>query len=164
MKVYVSIGSNIDREAMIRSCIKSLEQHFGVIQHSSVYDSISVGFEGDNFLNMVVSFEAEDHVALVNTLREIEQAHGRDRTEKKYASRTLDLDLLLFGQLDLNDQGYNVPRDEILKYAFVLGPLAELAPDEIHPLTRKTFADMWSEFCVERPTEADSIWPISFDW
>ena len=164
VQIYISIGSNINREEMIRSCIASLENKFGNLTRSSVYESISVGFEGENFYNMVVGFLAEDHVELIRQLREIEQAHGRTREEKKYASRTLDLDLLLFGDQDLHDKGVDVPREEITRYAFVLGPLAELAPDSIHPTTGKTFADMWSEFCVERPTEADSIWPVTFRW
>ena len=163
-QVYISIGSNIDREQMIRSCIASLEEIFGELVKSSVYESISVGFEGDNFYNLVVGFSADEPVDLVNKLRDIEQAHGRTREEKKYASRTLDLDLLLFGNQDLHERGYDVPREEISRYAFVLGPLAELIPDEFHPTTGLTFADMWSEFCVERPTEADSIWPVTFDW
>ncbi|WP_455375446.1 2-amino-4-hydroxy-6-hydroxymethyldihydropteridine diphosphokinase [Kaarinaea lacus] len=163
-QVYISIGSNINREEMIRSCIKSLNEVFGDVTRSSVYESISVGFEGDNFLNMVVGFSADDHVDLIKKLRDIEQAHGRTREEKKYASRSLDLDLLLFDNEDLHDKGIDVPRAEILNYAFVLGPLAELIPDSVHPITGKTFADMWSEFCVERPTEADSIWPVTFDW
>lgn len=163
-QVYVSIGSNINREEMIRSCVASLSDTFGELTRSSVYESISVGFEGDNFLNMVVGFQANDPEELVAKLRQIEQAHGRTREEKKYASRTLDLDLLLFGDQDLHDRGFDVPRDEITRYAFVLGPLAELIPDSVHPIKCKTFIDMWSEFCVERPTEADSIWPISFQW
>lgn len=163
-QVYVSIGSNINREDMIRSCIASLEENFGSLTRSSVYESISVGFEGENFYNMVVGFSADGHVELVRKLREIEQAHGRTREEKKYASRTLDLDLLLFDDQDLHDRGIDVPREEITRYAFVLGPLAELIPEKVHPTTGKTFTDMWSEFCVELPKEADSIWPVTFNW
>ena len=163
-QVYVSVGSNIDREAMIRSCIAELNLVFSDLTKSSVYESIAVGFEGENFLNMVVGFSADDYMEVVNSLRKIEQAHGRDRGKKKNSSRTLDLDLLLFGQLDLHDQGIDVPRDEITRYAFVLGPLAELAPQEVHPSTDKTFTNMWSEFRAIQPAEADSIWPIQFDW
>lgn len=164
VQVYVSIGSNINREEMIRSCITSLSDAFGVITRSSVYESISVGFEGDNFYNMVVGFQAANAEELIKTLREIEKQHGRTREEKKYASRTLDLDLLLFGDQDLHGKGIDVPREEITHYAFVLGPLAELIPEVEHPATCKRFKDMWSEFCVERPTDADSIWPVSFRW
>ena len=163
-QVYVSIGSNINREEMIRSCIAALSDNFGELTRSSVYESIAVGFEGENFLNMVVGFQADNPLQLITKLRQIEQDHGRTREEKKYASRTLDLDLLLFGNQDLHDKGIDVPRDEITRYAFVLGPLAELIPQAVHPITCKTFIDMWSEYCVQRPTEADSIWPISFQW
>lgn len=164
VQVYVSVGTNIDREQMLRSCINSLSQSFGDLSKSSVYESISVGFQGDNFYNMVVGFEANDPDSLIHELRQIEAAHGRSREEKKYASRTLDLDLLLFGDEDLHSKGFDVPREEISHYAFVLGPLAELIPQSVHPITCKTFIDMWSDFCVQRPTEADSIWPISFQW
>jgi len=163
-QVYISIGSNIDRERMIRSCVASLEEVFGELSKSSVFESISVGFKGENFYNMVVGFNAGDPVELINKLRDIEQAHGRTREQKKYASRTLDLDLLLYGEKDLHSEGIDVPRNEITRYAFVLGPLAELIPDAIHPTTGRSFADMWSTFCVEKSTEADSIWPVTFNW
>lgn len=163
-RVYVSVGSNIDRDAMIRSCIYELENQFSNLLKSSVYESIAVGFEGDNFYNLVVAFDAEDPSRVSDTLHRIEQHHGRTRGEKKFSARTLDLDLLLFGDLDLHDQGLDVPRKEILQYAFVLGPLAEIAPQEIHPLLQKSYAQLWSEFCVDHPAEVDSIWPVTFDW
>jgi len=163
-QVYVSVGSNIDREAKVRSCIKALDEAFTSLVKSSVYESIAVGFEGENFYNLVVGFEAEDPADVTRILRDIEVAHGRNRGEKKFAPRTLDLDLLLFGEQDLHEQGLDVPRAEITRYAFVLGPLAELAPQAVHPLLGKTYLDLWSEFCVNNPTEVDSIWPVTFDW
>ncbi|MGD8639376.1 MAG: 2-amino-4-hydroxy-6-hydroxymethyldihydropteridine diphosphokinase [Gammaproteobacteria bacterium] len=163
-RVYVSVGSNIDRDAMIRSCISVLENEFSNLIKSSVYESIAVGFEGDNFYNLVVGFDADDPFQVSDTLHRIEQQHGRTRDEKKFSARTLDLDLLLFDDLDLHDQGLDVPRKEILHYAFVLGPLAEVAPREIHPQSRNTYAQLWSEFCVNHPAAADSIWPVSFTW
>ena len=163
-QVYVSVGSNIDRESMVRSGIVALGYAFTELLKSSVYESIAVGFEGDNFYNLVVGFEADDPHQVARTLRDIEQAHGRHRNEKKFAPRTLDLDLLLFDHEDLHDQGLDVPRAEITRYAFVLGPLAEIAPQELHPVLRKSYAQLWSEFCVNNPTEADSIWPVTFSW
>jgi len=164
VQVYVSVGSNIDRETMVRSGIAALNSNFTKLVKSSVYESIAVGFEGDNFYNLIVGFEASDPHQVAHTLRDIEQNHGRNRGEKKFAPRTLDLDLLLFGHEDLHDQGLDVPRAEITRYAFVLGPLAEIAPQELHPVLRKSYAQLWSEFCVTNPTEADSIWPITFAW
>ncbi|WP_455207819.1 2-amino-4-hydroxy-6-hydroxymethyldihydropteridine diphosphokinase [Kaarinaea lacus] len=163
-QVYVSVGSNIDREAMVRSCVAALDAAFADLVKSSVYESIAVGFEGENFYNLVVGFKAENPGEVVRVLRDIEVAHGRHRGEKKFAPRTLDLDLLLFGDLDLHDQGLDVPRGEITRYAFVLGPLAEIAPQAIHPLLAKTYQELWSEYCVNNPTEADSIWPVTFVW
>jgi len=159
--VYVSVGSNIDRENMVRSCIAALTTQFGEVQHSSVYESIAVGFEGDNFYNLVVTFKGDDPRRVLRILREIEQQHGRRREEKKFSPRTLDLDLLLFGQEDLHDQGIDVPRKEITRYAFVLGPLSELAPQQRHPGNGSTYEELWAEFCIKHPTEVDSIWPIN---
>ncbi|WP_455199932.1 2-amino-4-hydroxy-6-hydroxymethyldihydropteridine diphosphokinase [Kaarinaea lacus] len=163
-QVYVSVGSNIDRESKVRSGVAVLGNTFIQLTKSSVYESIAVGFEGDNFYNLVVGFEAEEPHQVAQILREIEQAHGRHRNEKKFAPRTLDLDLLLFGHEDLHEQGLDVPRTEITRYAFMLGPLAEIAPQEIHPVLQKSYAALWSEFCVNNPTDADSIWPITFTW
>ncbi|WP_455366414.1 2-amino-4-hydroxy-6-hydroxymethyldihydropteridine diphosphokinase [Kaarinaea lacus] len=164
VQVYVSVGSNIDRETMVRSCITALEGRFANLVKSSVYESIAVGFEGDNFYNLVVGFTADDPREVIRILRDIENAHGRHRGEKQFAPRTLDLDLLLFGDQDLHDQGLDVPRAEITRYAFVLGPLAELAPQAVHPLLGKTYQELWAEFCVNHPTEVDSIWPVTFSW
>lgn len=163
-QVYVSVGSNIDRESMVRAAIVALSNTFTKLTKSSVYESIAVGFEGDNFYNLVVGFEAEEPQQVVQILREIEEANGRHRGEKKFAPRTLDLDLLLFGHEDLHEQGLDVPRVEITRYAFVLGPLAELAPRELHPVLKKSYAQLWNEYCVNYPTEADSIWPVTFTW
>lgn len=163
-QVYVSVGSNIDRDAMVRSGIEALDNTFAKLTKSSVYESIAVGFEGDNFYNLVVGFEAEEPHQVAQILREIEQAHGRHRSEKKFAPRTLDLDLLLFGDEDLHEQGLDVPRAEITRYAFMLGPLAEIAPQELHPVLQKSYAQLWAEYCVNNSTEADSIWPVTFTW
>ncbi|MCI0505868.1 MAG: 2-amino-4-hydroxy-6-hydroxymethyldihydropteridine diphosphokinase [Gammaproteobacteria bacterium] len=163
-QVYVSVGSNINRETMVRSCIAELDETFDGLVKSSVYESIAVGFEGDNFYNLVVGFKADDPREVARILRAIELAHGRHRGEKQFAPRTLDLDLLLFGDLDLHSQGLDVPRNEIIRYAFVLGPLAELAPEAIHPSLKKSYQDLWSEYCRDNPEQADSIWPVTFLW
>lgn len=163
-KVYVSVGSNINRAHNIRSCIAALEANFGKIQCSSVFETIAVGFEGDNFYNLVVCFEAENAQQVSDILHRIEEEHGRKRGEKRFSDRTLDIDLLLFGEKDLKSDGYDVPRDEIIRYAFVLAPLAELAPHEKHPHLGTTYADLWVQYCVDHPTEVDAIWPVTFSW
>jgi 2-amino-4-hydroxy-6-hydroxymethyldihydropteridine diphosphokinase len=91
-------------------------------------------------------------------LSEIEDANQRDRSGPKFSSRTLDLDLLLYDDLVLSENGLTLPRDEILKNAFVLWPLAEIAPELKHPVVKKTYAELWAEF--DRAKER--LRPIAF--
>jgi 2-amino-4-hydroxy-6-hydroxymethyldihydropteridine diphosphokinase len=144
---FISIGSNIDKEIHIPSSLRALEKEFGVLLLSSVYESEAVGFEGDVFHNMVVGFESDKDVkSVAKILRQIELDHGRTRDSRKYAARTLDLDLILFGDLIFHEGRLQIPRDEIERYAFVLEPLAEIVPDLTHPISHQTYAQMWAEY------------------
>jgi 2-amino-4-hydroxy-6-hydroxymethyldihydropteridine diphosphokinase len=106
-----------------------------------------VGFDGADFLNLVIAFETDDPVAEVAAaLAEIEAANGRTRGEAKFAPRTLDLDLLLYGDLVVEADGLQLPRDEITRYPFVLKPLADLAGEQIHPVLGRSFAELWENF------------------
>lgn len=155
-KVYISIGSNVDRKKNIRSCLDDLREIFGVLQMSAVYENKSVGFIGDNFYNLVVAFETQCDVReLTPIFRKIESAHGRVRGGEKFSSRTLDVDLLLYDDLILKAEGLDVPRDEITKYAFVLRPLAEIAPDLVHPELGKTMLELWQTFDAQ-----DGMWAV----
>ena len=142
-RVFVSIGSNIDREANIRGAIEALVHRFGPLTFSSVYETRAVGFEGEVFLNLVVGFDTNEPIDVIRKeLRGIEDAHGRQREGvPKFSSRTLDLDLILYG--DVVDANEKLPHTDILEYPFVLGPLAELAPDFVHPVTRETCLALW---------------------
>jgi 2-amino-4-hydroxy-6-hydroxymethyldihydropteridine diphosphokinase len=158
-RVYVSIGSNINREKNIPTCLESLKEKYGNLLISTIYESKAVGFEGDNFYNLVVGFDTDDDVYLVlNTLRDIENIHGRDRDSKHFSSRTLDIDLLLYDDIVLNEDGIQIPRDDLTRYAFVLKPLVEIAPKCKHPVLGKTVSELWSEF-NEDPA---GMWPASF--
>jgi len=140
--VYVGVGSNIEPERYLRLAVAELEARFGRIRCSSVYRSPSFGFHGADFLNMVCAFSTDRCPGEVDReLHDIEYEGGRLRRGERYSSRTLDLDLLLFGEAV--DAPCRVPRDDVLRYPFVLGPLAELAPALRHPLTGVAIAEAW---------------------
>ncbi len=144
---FISIGSNIDKELHIPSSIAALKKQFKNVRLSSLYQTAAVGFEGDDFLNLIVQFDSElDAKAVAKILRQIELDHGRTRDSRKYAARTLDLDLILYGDLIISDGRLQIPRDEIERYAFVLEPLAEIAPDLLHPISKKSYAQLWEAF------------------
>jgi len=145
--VYVSAGSNIDPQHYLRAACRRLAERFGSLSMSSVYRTKAVGFDGDDFLNLVLSFSTDLDVHAVNAcLEEAEALAGRARSAKPFAPRTLDLDLLLYGHQVLEESTVRVPRADILQYAFVLAPIAELAPDLRHPVDGRTMRELWSAF------------------
>jgi len=160
-RVYVSIGSNIDRDRSIRGGVADLREAFGELTLSSVYESEAVGFDGDDFYNLVAGFDTDMGVNEVAALlREIEDRHGRVRSGPRFSSRTLDIDLLLYDDLDTDSDGLSLPRDEITKNAFVLWPLAEIAPDAVHPVLNKRYRDLWDAFDKTK----QPLRPVAFAW
>jgi 2-amino-4-hydroxy-6-hydroxymethyldihydropteridine diphosphokinase len=146
-RVWVSAGSNIDRERSIRAALWELKQAFGELVVSPVYETEAVGFDGDAFFNLVVGFDTDlAPRELHSLLREVESRHGRQRGGEKFSSRTLDLDVLTYGDAVTDEGGKPLPRDEILKYAFVLKPLADVAPGERHPETGESYEALWERF------------------
>ncbi len=145
--VYVSIGSNVDRARNVRGALAALEAAFGALRVSPVYEGPAVGFDGPPFYNLVVGFETrQPPEAVVEALRRIEAQHGRRRGRRRFADRSLDLDILLYGDLVRHDQGLDLPRGEITRHAYVLRPLADLAGHLRHPESGRTFAELWSQF------------------
>ena len=143
-RVYVSIGSNVDRDFRIRESVTALRNIFGELELSPVYNSAAVGFDGSDFLNLVVAFDSDLPVETVaEHFRRIEDDLGRDRNLPKFASRPIDLDILLYDDLVLEVPGIRVPRSEISEHAFVLKPLQDIAPDLRHPQTGQSYAEMW---------------------
>ena len=148
--VYVSIGSNIERIKHVASGIAALEQVFGELRLSPIYETPAEGFEGDAFYNLVAGFESAESPDRLNQLFKIIENHfGRERCAEKFSSRTLDIDLLLYDDEVINDGEVQVPRDEIERYSFVLQPLADLLPDQVYPSRKTTFLQMWQQAVAE---------------
>lgn len=150
MNVFLSIGSNVDRERNIRGGLRCLRRYFGELSCSTTYRCAAVGFEGNAFYNLAVGLQTQDspeHV--VSFLKSVEDEFGRDRSAAKFSDRTLDIDLLLYGDRVIDQVGLHVPRDEILKYPFVLMPLAEIAPDFVHPSTGQRLDAMWQQMSLK---------------
>ena len=145
-KVFLGIGSNIDRDKAIIKSINLLREAFGQLDISPVFESEAVGFSGNNFYNLVVSFTtllSLDQV--IDIYKDIEDQCGRERTGPKFSARKLDIDPLLYDDL-ICDQPVQLPRDEILANAYVLWPLSIIAPDQLHPITRRSFAEHWKNY------------------
>jgi 2-amino-4-hydroxy-6-hydroxymethyldihydropteridine diphosphokinase len=158
-RVYLSLGSNIDRENNIRAALHDLENLYDVLLISTVYESEAVGFTGDAFFNLVVGLDTDKRVAtLAAELRAIEEAHGRDRQGPKFSSRTLDIDILTYGNACGEIDGVMLPREETLKNAFVLRPLADIAGNDRHPETARTFAEHWAAYDQGK----QKLWPVDF--
>jgi len=151
-RVYVGLGSNVDRETRLRQAVAELRERFGELELSPVYNSAAVGFDGYDFLNLVAGFDTELEVKRVAaSFREIENQLGRDGSLPKFASRSIDLDILAYDDLILDLPGIRIPRPEILENAFVLRPLQDLAPDSVHPEINETYAVLWQRMAPGAP-------------
>ncbi len=158
-KVFLGIGSNIDKEIAIYKALTLLDQAFGTLQISPVFESEAIGFDGNNFYNLVISFETTQKLPqIIAIYKEIEDKLGRDRSGPKFSARTLDIDPLLYGD-EVSNHPIILPREEILENAFVLWPLSLIAPTQKHPLTGKSYAEHWKNY-----EKQQKLWQIDFVW
>lgn len=159
-QIFISLGSNIDKAHNVRQGVAAIQDIVKNIAVSDVFESESVGFDGSNFYNLVCGGETSLSVDEVcQRLRQIEVDNGRDRSAKKFSSRTLDLDLLVYDDLIVESPA-QLPRHEIDKNAFVLWPLAQIAPEFIHPVLTLSFLSLWNNYDKSQ----QSLWAVEFDW
>ncbi len=160
-ELTLSIGSNIDAVKNLRKTFMRLVAVFGHVRCSKVYESEAVGFAGDNFLNMVAVISTEEPLdTVVPCLKNIEDELGRDRTQPKFSGRTIDIDILTYGDVVGLIAGIELPRAEITCNAFVLCPLAEVLPETRHPGTGLTYRELWDAYDKQQ----QKLWPIPFEW
>lgn len=145
-KAYLSLGSNLDAERHLRAAVAALRARFGDALLSKVYRFPAVGFDGPDFLNAAAVIDSDlDPFALNDWLHALEDAHGRDRSGPRFGDRTLDIDIVFYDDRVLEGPGnLRLPRPE-LKHAFVLMPLAEIAPDFVDPVGGRSLAELWAE-------------------
>lgn len=156
--VYVAAGSNVDPERNLARACGEIARSWPDVIFSRAYRNQAVGFEGPDFINMVLGFHTRDPIEpVIARLRDIEVLCGRPRNSPKWASRAMDLDVLLFGALVEKTADYTVPRPDLLKRPYMLGPMAEIASGVVHPTASKTIGELWQEF----DRDAHSMAPVT---
>jgi 2-amino-4-hydroxy-6-hydroxymethyldihydropteridine diphosphokinase len=150
-RVYLSLGSNLEPRRYLPAALDELRARFGALDVSPAYRSKSVGFDGADFVNLAVGLDTDlEPEALNDWLHALEDRHGRRRDVPRYSDRTLDVDVVLYGERVIDGPGHlQIPRKE-LRHAFVLKPLADIAPQVRHPVTGQTMAALWAAFPQER--------------
>jgi 2-amino-4-hydroxy-6-hydroxymethyldihydropteridine diphosphokinase len=145
--VYVAIGSNVEPERHLALATQLLRREFPDVRFPPWYRNRAVGFEGADFINLVAGFTTELSIEeVLSRLHAIEGACGRPREAPRWAPRSMDLDVLLYGELILDEPLLKLPRPDLLKRAFMLGPRAALAPQLMHPTQKVTIGELWQRF------------------
>jgi 2-amino-4-hydroxy-6-hydroxymethyldihydropteridine diphosphokinase len=146
-RVFVAAGSNVEPEVNLRRACAELERSFAPVVFSAAWRNRAVGFDGPDFINLVAGFDAElDVDAVIAELQRIEGLCGRERDAPKWAPRSMDLDILLFGDLVCARPGLTLPRPDLLRRPYMLGPLAQIAPEQRHPTAGATIGELWARF------------------
>jgi 2-amino-4-hydroxy-6-hydroxymethyldihydropteridine diphosphokinase len=145
--VFVAAGSNVEPETNLARAAAAIAHTWPDAHRSRAYRNVAVGFDGPDFINLVIGFSAAQPLeSVIARLHAIETQCGRPRYAPKRASRTMDLDVLLYGERVEKTSDYTLPRPDLLKRPYMLGPLAEIAPDVVHPTANKTIGELWREF------------------
>ena len=160
-QVLVAAGSNVEPQANLRRALDSLAGHYPQLRRSTAYRNRAVGFDGEDFINLVVGFDTDDDVhTVIERLHAAENRCGRARHAPKWAPRSMDLDILLYGDRVCDEPGLVLPRPDLVRRAYMLGPAAEIAPDTVHPTLHLTLAELWRNFEQGRhPLE-----PVDLGW
>ena len=159
-EVYVAAGSNVRPRAHLRHALGLLRETWPDLRVSSAYTNPAVGFDGEDFINLVVGFDTDETLAgVLKRLHEIESACGRPRNAPKWAARSMDLDVLLYGDDVGEYPGAVLPRPDLVRRPYMLRPLAEIAPALEHPTLRRTMAELWQAF----DSAGHAMRPISLD-
>jgi 2-amino-4-hydroxy-6-hydroxymethyldihydropteridine diphosphokinase len=159
--VLVAAGSNVEPAANLRRALDSLAARYPALRTSAAYRNRAVGFEGEDFVNLVLALDTDDDVhAVIGRLHEAEALCGRERLAPKWAPRSMDLDILLYGDRVCEELGLVLPRPDLVRRAYMLGPAAEVAPGMRHPTLGATLAELWSRF----PREAHALERVDIGW
>ena len=157
--IALSLGSNIQRYKHINAGLTALSTEFGDIKCSPVYESDSVGFDGNAFLNLIVLIDsALPLLEVISILKRIEDDCGRDRSGPKFSPRTLDIDVVTFGDLSGDHDGVLLPREELFSNAFVLLPMFDLLPDHTVPGSKINYRELWNQF----DKDSQRLWQVPF--
>ena len=148
--VYVAAGSNIQPQQHLRTALLALREVYAPLRVSPAYRNHAVGFSGEDFINLVVGFTTEQAPAQVREqLQMIEARCGRTDNAPRWAPRSMDLDILLYGSLSSQQPGLLLPRPDLVRQAYMLKPLADLAPELVHPTLGRTLAELWRDFAQD---------------
>ena len=159
-EVLIAAGSNVRPREHLRRAVAMLREAWPDLRQSGAYRNKAVGFEGEDFINLVVGFDTDQPLAAVLAeLHRIEAACGRPREAPKWAPRSMDLDVLLYGDMVGEFPGAVLPRGDLVRRPYMLGPAAEVAPDFVHPSDGRTLGEMWAAF----DSEGHEMWPASLE-
>lgn len=162
--VLVAAGSNVEPHANLRRALDALARHHPRMRCSAAYRNRAVGFAGPDFINLVVGFDTDDDIqAVLSQLHEVEALCGRERHAPKWGPRAMDLDLLLYGDRVCDEPGLVLPRPDLVRRAYMLGPAAEIAPDRVHPTLGVTLDGLWKAFDQggHSLVAVDLGWPVA---